>query len=350
MARLRLPTLPRARSGSLPPELHWDAPPLTVATLLSRREFLRAAAVLLAALAFPLTRAERAVAKARGRFFTKSERATLEALVDRIIPPDSAGPGGKDLGAARYIETLLTALDGKKARLFAGGPFSGRNPYPDNKNGTASKKRPRDSFKHFIAPTRLQELFWKGEIFGTATVPELAALDAQYGGPKKGLRDLYRDALARIDMIAETATPSKKPFAELPTAEQDAVVVMLGEAGAFPADPRRGGDTAFTTIVRHTIEGCFSAPEYGGNTKGQGWALLGLEGDSQPLGYSIFSKATSAYVERADHPMSTPNPDELGPGGTVVPKPLTTDSQAVQTAISTLGPALDHLLCGDQNA
>ena len=41
--------------------------------------------------------------------------------------------------------------------------------------------------------------------------------------------------------------------------------------------------------------------------------MLGLEGDDQPLGYSIFSLATDGYVERPDHPMSTPNPDELGP-------------------------------------
>src|SRR5262245_25965603 len=154
MPRLRLPELPASDRGTLPPELHWDAPPLTVAALLSRREFLRAAVVLLAALALPFTRVERAVAKARGRPFTKSQRKTLEALVDRIIPPDSGGPGAKDLGAVRYIETLLTALDGKKARLFAGGPFSGRNPFPDNENGTASRKRPKDAFKHFIQPTR----------------------------------------------------------------------------------------------------------------------------------------------------------------------------------------------------
>jgi hypothetical protein len=213
-----------------------------------------------------------------------------------------------------------------------------------------SRKRPRNDFKHFIPPTRLQELFWRGELFGTAGVPELAALDVQFGGAKTGLRDLYRDALARIDMIAETATTSKKPFAELPTAEQDAVLAMLGAQGAFPADPRRGGDTIFTIMVRHTIEGCFSVPEYGGNAKLAGWSLVGLEGDSQPLGYSIFSSATNAYVERSDHPMSTANPDEVGPGGVVAPKPLSADGQQVQASISSLGSALDRFLCGDTNA
>src|SRR5215470_15960981 len=118
---LRLPKMPRAAApSSLPPELRWDAPPATAAVLLGRREFLKALGVVLAALAMPIVRAERAIAKARGGFFTTSERATLEALVDRIIPPDDGTPGGKALGAASYIERMLTALDKKtKALIYA---------------------------------------------------------------------------------------------------------------------------------------------------------------------------------------------------------------------------------------
>ena len=39
--------------------------------------------------------------------------------------------------------------------------------------------------------------------------------------------------------------------------------------------------------------------------------MLGLEGDSQPLGYALYSRRADAYRERADHPLSTPNPDEI---------------------------------------
>src|SRR6185369_5098348 len=105
--------------ATLPPELRWDAPPTTVALLLGRRDFLKALGVLLAALAAPAVGIERAFAKAKGGFFTKEERATLEALADRILPPDDGTPGGKALGVARYVEQLLTALDKKKKpRLF----------------------------------------------------------------------------------------------------------------------------------------------------------------------------------------------------------------------------------------
>jgi hypothetical protein len=328
MIRLRLPRLsPRPSDHALPPELRWDAAPASAAMLLGRREFLKALGVVLAALALPIVRAERAIARARGGFFTKTERATLEALVDRIIPPD-AGPGAEALGAAHYIEELLTALDRKRTRLFAGGPFSGRTPFPDSRTGVPSRKRPPNRFKKFIPPTRLQELFWRGELFGTAVVPELAALDAQLGGAKKGLRDLYRESLAKVDAVA-TMTKGG-PFASLATGDQDAVLAML-DAGAFAHDPRRGGATFIDVAIRHTLEGCFSVPEYGGNVKTQGWALIGLEGDSQPLGYSIFSEATGGYVERADHPMTTANPDELSGA-----KPLGPEGQMVQDTIVSL--------------
>src|SRR5215831_959733 len=132
MLRLRFPPRePRQPDPSvLPPALRWDAPQESVALLLSRRQFLRAAAVVLGALALPYSRAERAWARAKGRFFTRSERATLEALCDRIIPPDDT-PGAAALGAGRYIEIMLTAFDRGTPRIYAGGPFSGRTPFPN---------------------------------------------------------------------------------------------------------------------------------------------------------------------------------------------------------------------------
>src|SRR6185369_90748 len=146
MIRLRLPKMPpRVSEPTLPPELRWDAAPATAVMLLGRREFLKALGVVLAALSLPFARAERAVARARGGFFTKTERTTLEALVDRIIPPDDGTPCGKALGAASYVERMLTELDKtKKPAIYAGGQLSGRNPYPDPKTGTPGRRRPKN--------------------------------------------------------------------------------------------------------------------------------------------------------------------------------------------------------------
>src|SRR5262249_4515428 len=142
MSRLRFPDLRRLAPDALPAEFR---PPAVVApaaepvfTLaLGRRQFLKALTAVIAALTAPLTWAERAVATARGRFLTAREFHTLEALCESIIPAD-ADPGAKALGAARYIGAFLSGFDGRVPRIFAGGPFSNRNRFPDNATGTPS--------------------------------------------------------------------------------------------------------------------------------------------------------------------------------------------------------------------
>jgi hypothetical protein len=330
MAKLKLPRrLPPAFEAGRP-ALAAEAPAPAVTLLLGRREFLKAAGALLAALSAPLVRAERVYARAQGRFFTRQERATLEALVDRILPPD-ADPGAKAMGAARYIEGFLTAFDGPGTpRIFAGGPFSGRNPFPDLRTGRPSGRRPRNAFRHFIPLTPRQELRWRAEIFGSASVPGAAFNDAALG-PLTGLRDIYRDGLARVDAAARTMGGAA--FARLPAMEQDRVLTAL-DGGVLPTDPRRG-TTFLDVVIQHTLEGCFAPPEYGGNVHLRGWRMLGLEGDDQPLGYSLFSRREDGYRERRRHPMSTPNPDEVDRDGVLRPRPLSTAGQDIEDAVAT---------------
>src|SRR5205085_1998033 len=65
----------------------------------------------------------------------------------------------------------------------------------------------------------------------------------------------------------------------------------------------------------HTAEGMFSVPEYGGNRNRVGWQLIGFDGDSQPLGYTLgFDEAAQSYIERPDKPNSGPDPDEACAG------------------------------------
>lgn len=348
MARLRLPTVAGAADNSdaqLPAHLRWDAERPTISLLLSRRQVLKAAGAAAAVLSLPFGRARRAFGFARARFLTRHELRTLEALCERIIPAD-ADPGAGALGAAPYIAGMLTALDRPHPRIYAGGPFSGRTPFPDNDNGTASGTRPANAFRSFIPLTRLQELKWRAEIFGSDTVPVLAEIDAQSGGVKKGLRTVYRDALAKVDEVSQSI--KGKRFIDLTATEQDSVFIML-DSGAFAPDPRRENKTFISLLIQHTLEGCYAAPEYGGNRikngQPQGWAMLGLEGDNQPLGYSVFSRELDTYVERPDHPMSTPNPDELGNGGVIVPRPLTPDGEAIQTNIALLTSPFGSGIC-----
>jgi hypothetical protein len=95
----------------------------------------------------------------------------------------------------------------------------------------------------------------------------------------------------------------------------------------FPVPPRR--DRNFIALVaQHAIEGALSAPEYGGNRRRRGWTMLGLEGDSQPLGYALYSRRDGDYRERSDQPLSTPNPDEIDG-----PRPLSAEADQIQRFI-----------------
>ena len=303
------------------------------ALLLGRREFLKGLGAVLAALASPFTRLRQVYAAARGRFFTAHEFATLEALCDRILPADG-DPGARELGAATYIEALLTAFDQPVPLIFAGGPFSNRNPFPDNATGTPSNKRPRDAFRHFIRLTRWQRLRWRAEIFGSDHVAGAAFNDVAAGGPLPGLRQMYREGLRAVDGAARTMTGA--PYAGLSSDQQDAILATL-DRSVFKPDARRGMSFV-DVLIQHTLEGCFSLPEYGGNRGALGWALLRLEGDDQPLGYSIYSAAKDGYNERPDHPMSTPNPDELAG-----PRALSPDGERIQQSIMTLATALSKV-------
>lgn len=61
-------------------------------------------------------------------------------------------------------------------------------------------------------------------------------------------------------------------------------------------------------LLELMCQAAFSAPEYGGNAAGDGWKQIHFEGDSQPLGYSVWDESKNAYRERAGFPMSTGNP------------------------------------------
>jgi len=329
VSRLRLPNLSRLSPPAAPPP---PTPVQAVAILLSRRQFLKALGAAAVIAAAPWTRVERTWAAARGRFFTSQERRTLDALADSILPPD-ADPGAAALGATRYIEGLLTAFDRHVPRIYAGGPFSGRQPFIDYERGVPAHRRPRNSFKHFVPLTRLQDLNWRWQIQGTAGLSAadqalVAPLDAQLGGPLPGLRDVYRGGLSSLDAFSRTQAGAA--FVDLDAATR--TKVLNAARTSFPVLARR--DRNFIQLVaRHAIEGVCAAPEYGGNARTRGWKMLGLEGDSQPLGYALYSRRADAYRERADHPLSTPNPDEIDG-----PLPLSAEGDQVeQFIVATTG-------------
>lgn len=243
-------------------------------------------------------------------FFDESERRTLGALANAILPPDDTA-GGAALGAVEYIETLLTAFDHDVPFIFLGGPYSGRAPAPDD-HGGASSASPPNGFATPVALDRVAERAWRLKLYGSSGVDGGGPNDALFG-PVVGLRDLVKQAIVQARGAA-----GKTPVESL---DADALAQLFAGLDSDYRD-------ALTSLVS---EAAFGAPEYGGNPGGAGWRLVHFPGDQMPLGYSLFDVAAGVYRERSDAPVTTADP-----GGD--PEPMDDDTRAfLRQLVTTLG-------------
>jgi gluconate 2-dehydrogenase gamma chain len=159
-------------------------------------------------------------------FFTSDEAALIEAAVDRLIPPDDRGPGGKDAGCAVYIDRQLAGPYGRAAGLYMKPPFM---------PGAATQ-----GYQMQDAPA------------------------ARY---RAGLRAL-------ADHI-KAAFPGKS-FPELAQDDQDKVLAGL-ESGSIALKEVKAAQF-FALLLQNTQEGFFADPIYGGNRDMAGWKLVGFPG------------------------------------------------------------------------
>jgi gluconate 2-dehydrogenase gamma chain len=141
-------------------------------------------------------------------------------------------------------------------------------------------------------------------------------IDRGLTGAMAASRELYAVGLAGLDDCARQR--AGVPFAQLPTAEQDAIIDAMTRNAILEFPMLNAG--LFNTVRTHTIEGTFSDPYYGGNRDFVGWTLLGYPGvriassvEDVQQGSALAPSHQSAY----DMPTYTKDP--VGPenaGGT----------------------------------
>jgi gluconate 2-dehydrogenase gamma chain len=158
-------------------------------------------------------------------YFTADEAATVEALVDRLIPPDPETPGGKDSGCAVFIDRQLAGPYGKFEGLYTDGPFHDGS----KEQGPQSPTTPAEHYR-----------------------AALAALD-------KHIRATYGD----------------KPFAQLSDEQKDEVIAGL-EDGKVDLGDKKG--IFFKQLLKDTQQGFFADPVYGGNKDMASWKMIGFPG------------------------------------------------------------------------
>ncbi|WP_075180922.1 gluconate 2-dehydrogenase subunit 3 family protein [Pantoea sp. 1.19] len=158
-------------------------------------------------------------------FFTADEAATVEAIVDRLIPADALSIGGKDAGCAVFIDRQLDGFYGTAERLYRQGPFQPGTPAQGDQSPLTPRQR-------------------------------------------------YRTGLAALNAL--TRQQDGKPFAALSAERQDALLQAL-ESGKTALD---GIDSKlfFEQILGNTMEGFFADPIYGGNRDMVSWKMLGFPG------------------------------------------------------------------------
>ena len=161
-------------------------------------------------------------------FFTPGEAATVEAIVDRLIPTDHLSPGGKDCGCAVFIDRQLAGAFGQASRLYTKGPFM----------------------------PGLSTQGYQGDL-------------TPAGRYRLGLRALndYTD------------TTYKRDFRSLSLDQQDTVLAGL-DGGKITLKLRPGFSTKefFELVLQNAMEGFFADPLYGGNKGMASWKMIGFPG------------------------------------------------------------------------
>ena len=159
-------------------------------------------------------------------FFTPEEGTAVEALVDRLIPPDPGTPGGKDCGCAVFIDRQLAGAYGSAQGLYMSPPFLQAAP----EQGLQAPSTPAQ---------------------------------------------LYRRMLAALDAFCH-ANYAGNTFAQLPDGEKDRIITGM-ENGSLQLQ----GTSAtpfFEILLQDTRYGFFADPVYGGNRDMAAWKLIGFPG------------------------------------------------------------------------
>ena len=140
---------------------------------------------------------------------------------------------------------MLGAFSFDPPRIWAGGPYSGRN------GGDAS-------FDDFLPLTRLEELAWRTRIEGSLGIAE-----REINGPVSGWQEQYRAGLAALG----------RDFAD------------VRRRRARPPPRRRSPSSRpWSTSTRARVH---MLPRNTGATgHGLGWAAIEFPGDVQPRGYT----------------------------------------------------------------
>jgi gluconate 2-dehydrogenase gamma chain len=156
-------------------------------------------------------------------FFTPAERAVIEAIVDRLIPPDPTGPGAVQANVPFFLDRQLPGPYGRGDHFYLAGPW----PKGAAEQGYQSRFSPAQMYRAAIA-----------------------AIERHVGGGG---------------------------FAKLSDGDKDKLLKGM-ESGDVMLDGGVDSKAFFALLLQNTKEGYFSDPIYGGNKDMAAWKMIGFPG------------------------------------------------------------------------
>jgi hypothetical protein len=292
---------------------------------LSRRQFIAVTAGAAAGAAIPEAvmkwagQMAAATADQSGFFLSPLQMRTCEAACARLVPTGAdptTDPGAAEAHAAIFIDRFLASFQPELSTvadnpdIWLHGRFSGRNQYPNNDTGQPSGTYPADDLLNTSGQMQLlqlspvQERAWRVRLYGASALDGASSKWAQQvnsgtipGLVPGGLRQLYQDGLDAFDSWSMQIT--MQPFASASPNEQDLMLAVAGNVvidgigpnlPALAPLPPPAAEALFPTLLRDTFAACYGLPEYRGLHSNPLWQMIGYDGDTQPLGNSIYGK------------------------------------------------------------
>jgi gluconate 2-dehydrogenase gamma chain len=183
------------------------------------------------------------------RTFTPHEARTVEALTARILPGTPDDPGAREAGVTTYIDNMLAYQEGFVETSYREPPYAQIEGEEDTAGGD-------DTYE---------------------TIPVAADQIERYGYQSiLSPREVYRLGVMAVDAYARSRYEAA--FITLSEEQQDSIIEAMVSGEATVGFDQFSSRSFFAVLRRHTAEGMFSDPAYGGNRDMAGWKLIGYPG------------------------------------------------------------------------
>lgn len=215
------------------------------------------------------------------RTFTSHEARTVEALTARILPGSPEDPGAREAGVTTYIDNMLAYQEGFIETTYREPPYAqlytGDTPPED-----------QDVYQTvWVSPDEIERYGYQAIL---------------------SPREVYRMGLIAVDTYARSRFDAS--FVNLQEDQQDSIIEAMVSGDATVGFEQFSSQSFFAILRRHTAEGMFSDPAYGGNRNMVGWTLIGYPGAQRA--YTQHDMQTEAHVPR--EPQSLAQLHSFSPG------------------------------------